>query len=268
MSMVKRVLGALAVFMALAMLLFVPFAGATTTYTTTIQVVNPSNQAVASAPVYVYYLNGTQVTSGTTNSTGYVQFSLANGTYLVFVKGSHQYYFSLIKVAGTTKAVINATKMHYVNVTSVPVTTSFTLKPDHTNATITLNTNATVFGDKNATIVFPSSFVSFPYEYKLSSVKNATTTVSTGTIFANLTGANQVVTATYTGSIAFTSPMFLAIIGVIVIIIIAGAWYAGTHAIYNASYRFVRRTGTETKRFVRSVNEEDKDRKHYVHRAD
>ncbi len=62
--------------------------------------------------------------------------------------------------------------------------------------------------------------------------------------------------------------MFLAIIGVIVIIIIAGAWYAGTHAIYNASYRFVRRTGTETKRFVRSVNEEDKDRKHYVHKAD
>jgi len=268
MSMVKRVLGALAVFVALAMLLFVPFAGATTTYTTTIQVVNPSNQAVASAPVYVYYLNGTEVTSGTTNSTGYVQFSLANGTYLVFVKGSHQYYFALVKVAGTTKAVINATKMHYVNVTSVPVTTSFTLKPDNTEVTISLNTNTTVFGDKNATIVFPSSFVSFPYEYKLSSVKNATTTVSTGTIFANMTGANQVVTATYTGSIAFTSPMFLAIIGVIVIIIIAGAWYAGTHAIYNASYRFVRRTGTEAKRFVRSVNEEDKDRKHYVHRAD
>jgi len=266
--MVKRVLGALAVFVALAMLLFVPFAGATTTYTTTIQVVNPSNQAVASAPVYVYYLNGTEVTSGTTNSTGYVQFSLANGTYLVFVKGSHQYYFALVKVAGTTKAVINATKMHYVNVTSVPVTTSFTLKPDNTEVTISLNTNTTVFGDKNATIVFPSSFVSFPYEYKLSSVKNATTTVSTGTIFANMTGANQVVTATYTGSIAFTSPMFLAIIGVIVIIIIAGAWYAGTHAIYNASYRFVRRTGTEAKRFVRSVNEEDKDRKHYVHRAD
>jgi len=268
MSMVKRVLGALAVFMTLAMLLFVPLAGATTTYTTTIQVVNPSNQAVSSASVYVYFLNGTQVTSGTTNSTGYVQFSLANGTYLVFVKDTHEYYFALVKVAGTTKAVINATKMHYVNITSVPVTTSFTLKPDHTNATISLNTNATVFGDKNATIVFPSSFVSFPYEYKLSSVKNATTTVSTGTIFANMTGANQVVTATYTGSIAFTSPMFLAIIGVIVIVIIAGAWYAGTHAIYNASYRFVRRTGTEAKRFVRSVNEEDKDRKHYVHRAD
>ena len=268
MSMVKRVLGALAVFMALAMLLFVPFAGATTTYTTTIQVVNPSNQAVSSASVYVYFLNGTQVTSGTTNSTGYVQFSLANGTYLVFVKGSQEYYFALVKVAGTTKAVINATKMHYVNITSVPVTTSFTLKPDNTNASISLNTNATVFGDKNATIVFPSSFVSFPYEYKLSSVKNATTTVSTGTIFANMTGANQVVTATYTGSIAFTSPMFLAIIGVIVIVIIAGAWYAGTHAIYNASYRFVRRTSTETERFVRSVNEEDKDRKHYVHRAD
>jgi hypothetical protein len=268
MSMVKRVLGALAVFMALAMLLFVPIAGAVTTYTTTILVVNPYNQPVSSAPVYVYFLNGTQVTSGTTNSTGYVQFSLANGTYLVFVKGSHRYYFALIKVAGTTKAVINGTKLHYVNITSVPVTTSFTLKPDRSNVTISLNTNTTVFGDKNATIVFPSSFVSFPYEYKLSSVKNATTTVSTGTIFANMTGANQVVTATYTGSIAFTSPLFLAIIGVIVIVIIAGAWYAGTHAIYNASYRFVRRTGSETKRFVRSVNEEDKDRKHYVHRAD
>lgn len=266
--MIRRVLGALAVFMALAMLLFVPLAGATTTYTTTIQVVNPSNQAVASASVYVYFLNGTKVTSGTTNSTGYVQFALANGTYLVFVKGTHRYYFALVKVAGTTKAVINGTKLHYVNVTSVPVTTSFTLKPDNTNVSISLSTNTTVFGDKNATIVFPSSFVSFPYEYKLSQVKNATTTVSTGTIFANLTGANQVVTATYTQSIAFTSPMFLAIIGVIFIIIIAGAWYAGTHAIYNASYRFVRRTGTETKRFVRSVNEEDKDRKHYVHRAD
>jgi len=264
MSMVKRVLGALAVFVALAMLLFVPLAGATTTYTTTLQVVGPTGQAVASAPVYVYFLNGTQVTTGTTNSTGYVQFALANGTYLVFVKGSHRYYFALVKVAGATKAVINATKMHYVNITSVPVTTSFTLKPDNTNVSISLNTNTTVFGDKNATIVFPSSFISFPYQYKLSSVKNATTTVSTGKIFANMTGANQVVTATYTGSIAFTSPMFLAIVGVILIVIIAGAWYAGTHAIYNASYRFVRRTGTETKRFVRSVNEEDKDRKHYV----
>jgi hypothetical protein len=266
--MVKRVLGALAVFIAMAMLLFVPFAGAVTTYTTTVQVVSPTGTAVASAPVYVYFLNGTQVASGTTNSTGYAQFSLANGTYLVFVEGSHQYYFALIKVAGTTKAVINATKMHYVNITSVPVTTSFTLKPDNSNVTISLNTNTTVYGDKNATIVFPSSFISFPYQYKLSSVKNATTTVTTGTIFANMTGANQVVTATYTGSIAFTSPMFLAIIGVIIIIIIAGAWYAGSHAIYNASFRFVRRTGTETKRFVRSVNEEDKDRKHYVHRAD
>jgi len=261
--MTRRVLGAFAVFLALAMLLFVPFATATTTYTTTLQVVGPTGSAVASAPVYVYALNGTQVASGTTNSTGYVQFSLANGTYLVFVKGSHQYYFSLIKVAGATKAVINGTKLHYVNVTSVPVTTSFTLKPDNTNASITLNTNATIYGDKNATIVFPSSFFSFPYMYKLSSVKNATTTVSKGTIFANLTGANQVITATYTGSVAFTSPYFLAIIGVIVIIIIAGAWYAGTHAIYNVSHQFVRRTGTETKRFVRSV-EEDRDRKHYV----
>ncbi len=36
MSMVKRVLGAFAVFLALAMLLFVPLAGATTTYTTTL----------------------------------------------------------------------------------------------------------------------------------------------------------------------------------------------------------------------------------------
>jgi len=247
------------------MLLFVPLAGATTTYTTTLQVVGPTGSAVASAPVYVYYLNGTEVTSGTTNSTGYVQFSLANGTYLVFVKGSHQYYFSLIKVAGTTKAVINGTKLHYVNITSVPVTTSFTLKPDHSNVSITLNTNATVFGDKNATIVFPSSFVSFPYEYKLSQVKNATTTVSTGTIFANLTGANQVVTATYTGSIAFSNPYFLAIIGVIVLLIIAGAWYAGTHAIYNVSHQFVRRAGTETKRFIRSV---EGDRKHYVRRED
>jgi hypothetical protein len=263
MSMTRRVLGAFAVFLALAMLLFVPFASAVTTYTTTIQVVGPTGSAVASAPVYIYFLNGTQVTTGTTNSTGYVQFALANGTYLVFVKGSHRYYFSLIKVAGSTKAVINGTKLHYVNVTSVPATTSFTLKPDNTNVSISLNTNTTVFGDNNATIVFPSSFISFPYQYKLSSVKNATTTVSTGKIFANLTGANQVVTATYTQSIAFTSPYFLAIIGVIVLVIIAGAWYAGTHAIYNASYRFVRRTGAETKRFVRSV-EEDRDRKHYV----
>jgi len=90
----------------------------------------------------------------------------------------------------------------------------------------------------------------------------------TGTITKILViAANQVVTATYTGSIAFTNPYFLAIIGVIVLVIIAGAWYAGTHAIYNVSHQFVRRTGTETKRFVRSV-EEDKDRKHYVRRED
>jgi len=265
--MSKRALGALAV-LALAMLVLMVWPSyAATTYTTTVEVVGPTGSAVASAPIYVYFLNGTQVTSGTTNSTGYAQFSLANGTYLVFVKGSHQYFFSLVKVAGTTKAVINGTKLHYANITSVPATTSFTLKPDHSNVSISLNTNATVFGDKNATIVFPTSFVSFPYQYKLSSVKNATTTVSTGTIFANLTGANQVVTATYTGSIAFTNPYFLAIIGVIVLVIIAGAWYAGTHAIYNVSHQFVRRAGTETKRFVRSV-EEDQDRKHYVRRED
>jgi hypothetical protein len=178
MSMVKRVLGALTAFLALAMLLFAPFATAATTYTTTIEVVSPTGTAVASAPIYVYFLNGTQVASGTTNSTGYAQFSLANGTYLVFVKGTYRYYFALIKVAGTTKVVINGTKMHYVNITSVPVTTSFTLKPDHTNVTLTLSTNATVMGDKNATIAFPTSFFSFPYEYKLSSVKNATTTVA------------------------------------------------------------------------------------------
>jgi len=268
MSMVKRVLGALVAFLALTMLLFVPFAtAATTVYITTIQVVGPTGQVVASAPVYVYFPNGTQVTSSITNSTGYVLFALANGTYLVFVKGSHAYYFALIKVAGTTKVAINGTKMHYVNITSVPVTTSFTLKPDKTNVTITLNTNTTVFGDKNATIVFPTSFFSFPYEYKLSSVKNATITVSTGTIFANLSG-NQVVTATYTQSVAFTNPIFLAIIGFIVLLIIVGAVYAGSHAIYNASHQFVRRTNAETERFVRSVGEEDKDRKHYVRRED
>jgi len=267
MSMVKRVLGTLTVFVALAMLLFVPLAGATTTYTTTIQVVNSHNQPVASASVYVYYPNGTLITSGTTTTAGYAQFSLANGTYLVFVEGSQVYYFALIKVAGTTKVAINGTKMHYVNITSVPVTASFTLKPDHTNVTLTLSTNATVMGDKNATIVFPTSFFSFPYEYKLSSVKNATTTVSTGTIFANLS-ANQIVTATYTQSVAFTNPIFLAIIGFIVLLIIAGAWYAGTHAIYNASHQFVRRASAEAKRFVRSVGEEDKDRKHYVRRED
>jgi len=268
MSMSKRALGALAV-LALAMLVLMSWpAFAATTYTTTVQVVGPTGSAVASAPIYVYFLNGTQVASGTTNSTGYAQFALANGTYLVFVEGSHQYFFSLIKVAGTTKAVINGTKLHYMNITSVPATTSFTLKPDHTNATISLSTNATVYGDKNATIVFPSSFVSFPYMYKLSSVKNATTTVSTGTIFANITGANEVVTATYTGSLAFTSPLFLGIIAVIILIIIIGAFYAGTHAVFNATHQFVRRANSETKRFVRSVNEEDRDRKHYVHRSE
>jgi len=266
--MAKRALGVLTAFLALAMLLFVPHAGAVTTYTTTIRVVNSHNQAVASASVYVYLPNGTLVTSGTTTTAGYVQFSLANGTYLVFVEGSHAYYFALIKVAGLTTAIINATDMHYVNITSVPVVTSFTLRPDHTNVTISLNTNATVYGDKNATIVFPNSFFSFPYEYKLSSVKNATYTVSTGTIFVNLTGANQVVTATYTQATTFTNPIFLAIIGVIVVLIIAGAWYAGTHAIYNASHQFVRRANAETERFVRSVGEEDKDRKHYVRRED
>jgi len=268
MSMVKRVLGALTAFLALTILLFVPLATAATTYTTTIEVVSPTGTAVASAPVYVYALNGTQVASGTTNSTGYAMLFLPNGTYLVFVKGSHTYYFALIKVAGATNVVINGAKMHYVNITSVPVTTSFTLKPDHTNVTLTLNTNVTVVGDKNATIFFPTSFFSFPYEYKLSSVKNATTTVSTGTIFANLTGANQVVTATYTQSVAFTNPIFLAIIGFIVLLIIVGAVYAGTHAIYNASHQFVRRANAEAKRFIRSVGEEDKDRKHYVRRED
>jgi len=268
MSMSKRALGALAV-LALAMLVLMAWPSyAATTYTTTVQVVGPTGSAVASAPIYVYFLNGTQVTSGTTNSTGYAQLALANGTYLVFVKGSHQDFFSLVKVAGTTKAIINGTKLHYMNITSVPATTSFTLKPDHSNATISLNTNATVYGDKNATIVFPSSFVSFPYEYKLSSVKNATTTLSTGTIFANITGANEVVTATYTGSLAFTSPLFLGIIGVIILIIIVGAFYAGTHAVFNVTHQFVRRANNETKRFVRSVNEEDRDRKHYVHRSE
>ena len=268
MSMAKRVLGALTVFLALTMFLFMPFATAATTYTTIIEVESPTGTAVASAPVYVYALNGTQVASGTTNSTGYVMLFLANGTYLVFVKGSYRYYFALIKVAGETEVVINGAKMYYVNITSVPVATSFTLKPDNTDVALTLNTNVTVYGDKNATIFFPTSFFSFPYEYKLSSVKNATTTVNTGTIFANLTGANQVVTATYTQSVIFTNPIFLGIIGLIVLLIIVGAFYAGSHAIYNASHQFVRRASAEAKRFVRSVGEEDKDRKHYVRRED
>jgi hypothetical protein len=267
MSMSKKLLlGALA-FVVLA-LLMMPLAGlAATTYTTTIQVVGPTGSAVASAPVYVYALNGTQIASGTTNSTGYASFALANGTYLVFVKGK-QYFFELIKVAGTTHAVINATKMHYANITSVPASTSFTLVPDGTKVSLSLSTNATVYGDNNATVTFPSSFVSFPYIYKLSSVKNATTTVNTGSIFANMTGANQVITATYTSSMAFTSPLFLGIIAFVILIIIAGAWYAGSHAIYNTMYSYVRRATASRSKYVRSIeNEEDKDRKHYVHRA-
>ena len=266
MSMSRKLLGALA-FIALALLMMPWVAAAATTYTTTIEVVGPTGAAVTSAPVYVYALNGTQVASGTTNSTGYASFALANGTYLVFVK-SKEYFFELIKVHVTTHAVINATKMHYANITSVPASTSFTLVPDNTKVSISLSTNATVYGDKNATITFPSSFIAFPYIYKLSSVKNATTTLSTGTIFANMTGANQVITATYTSSLAFTSPLFLGIIAVVILIIIVGAWYAGTHAIYNAMYSYVRRAAASRNRFVRTVDsEEDKDRKHYVHRA-
>lgn len=280
MSITKRALLAIPLLVLAALMILVPLGvvRAATTYTTTVEVVGPTNAALSSASVSVYFLNGTKVASGTTNSTGYVQFSLANGTYLFVVSTGKYYIFSLGKVAGTTKITINATKLHYANFTSVPVTTSFTLeKIDNSNVSLSLNTNTTVYGDHNATAAFPASFISFPYEYKLSQVKNATTTVSTGTIFVNFTSANQVVTATYTGTLAYTSPEFLLIVGLILVIIIGGAAYAATHAIFNEAFRYVRSAGVRTKRYVRSVGSEaehfvrradNEDVRHYVHRDD
>ncbi len=258
----RKALSALAVLAIALVALMIPIAGATTTYTTTIQVVGPTNSALSSATVKIFATNGTMITSGTTNSTGYVTLSLANGTYVALVTGPHYYIFELFKVAGTTKVVINATKLHYVNVTSLPATTSFTAKLDGL-VPVTFNTNVTIYGDKNATLTFPSSFVSFPYMYKFANVKNATGTYNTSTIFVNMTSANQVVTATYTQSIAFTSPLFMIIVALLLIAVVAGAYFASAHAIFNATFRFVRRTGeSQGKRYVRAVDSPE--RKHYV----
>lgn len=251
----RKLMGILAVALAALFLMGIPLASlAATTYTTTLQVVSPQNSALSGVTVTIYALNGTKLYSGTTNSTGYISTSLANGTYLAVVSTGKYYMFALFKVAGTTHAVINGTKLHYANITAVPTSASVTLeKIDGSNVTMTLTTNVTVYGDKNMTVVYPSSFVSFPYEYKLSQVKNATATLTTGTIFVNMTGANQVVVATYTQSVAYTSPIFLGIIALVIIIIIVGAYYAASHAIYNAAHTYVRRTSEEKRRFVRTI---------------
>ena len=216
----------LAVFI-IATMLVAPVAAAAADPVVTITVVGPDGKAVSGAKVTLYDTAGNKY-ENTTDINGVTEITVpANGTYLVVVK-SEYYILDTVDVAGDTSKTVNASVLHYANITSTPLSVDVKVLLLAFNYTkLTLTTNVTVYAPSDINVTYPSEITQFPYKYTFDKIKYDGVETNETTVTVDM-ARDYVITGYYTKTFYMALEYWMVIVLVIVIIAaLAIAWSAG-----------------------------------------
>ena len=233
----------------LVVLFSVPVAAASDP-TVTIKVIGADGGDLTNAKVVLYDDAG-HTYEGTTNATGYAVITVPeNGTYLIVVDTKYV-ILDTVTVEGDTSKTVNATAMHYANVSSTPLVVDVdVMLLAFENVSVSRATNFTVYAPSSINLTFPEEIYEFPWKYEFQKVTYDTTEKNATEITLDM-AANYVVTAEYTKTFGFVLEywMLLVLIAVVVIAIAIAVIAASRHTIMMIRERS--RKFVEKKSFVK-----------------
>lgn len=206
-------------------------------YKMPIRVLDKDGDALASATVTVWFVNGTKVGSGTTNSTGWAVINIKGaGDFVIFVEKG---YDALTRVEFDPKedenVIMDLKNYHWVNITAV-YNVSYIGRPTiivkygipNVKLWLTAKTNRSVLVDDGLPILFnyPASVPAFPYRYNLTLLTANEKEIENNKTIISIKDDYEIVG--FYSQEFYLSLETWAIIGMVVIIIIAVALVAVT----------------------------------------
>lgn len=206
-------------------------------YKMPIRVLDKDGDALASATVTVWFVNGTKVGSGTTNSTGWVVIDIGGaGDYVIFVQKGYDALTRVTFDPATNKNVtMNLKDYHWVNITAVCNASSIS-KPEivvkygipNVKLWLIAKTNRSVLVYNGLPILFnyPASVFAFPYRYNLTLLTANGEEIENNMTIISINDDYEIVG--FYSQEFYLSLETWAIIGIVVIIIIAIALVAVT----------------------------------------
>ena len=205
-------------------LLFSPLAyAAPEEVSVTVVVYDETGKAAGGVIVYAYDTAGTKIAEKTTNSSGYVEFSIPNATTTFVVKYTEaKWAFKTVSDNLPSTVTINASAMNYAEVGSeyyieVKVTPS-----SNTKVTIPVHTNFTAYATESLNMSVPKEFGVAPFvmaKFENATIDGAKATEPTFSV--DISTESKTVTIYYTQYYTFTwSIEEFIIIGLAVIVVL------------------------------------------------
>jgi len=247
----RRYLIASTVLAVFIIMLVAPVAAASVDPVVTITVVGPDGKTVSGAKVTLYDTAGNKY-ENTTDINGVTEITVpANGTYLIVVK-SEYYILDTVDVAGDTSKTVNASALHYANITSTPLSVDAKVLLLAFNYTkLTLTTNVTVYAPSDINVTYPSEITKFPYKYTFDKIKYDGVETNETTITVDM-ARDYVITGYYTKTFYMALEYWMVILLVIVIIAaLAIAWSAGA----KTAKAMIEEWRNKSRKFVRKKEE-------------
>lgn len=184
-------------------------------YPLTITVKDPEGGNLASATVTLYYINGTKITSGTTNSTGMVNLEMPVSTANIIIaieKGfisltpysynSSQSTQTTVDLSTYNQVTIDATYEKSPLLGSPKALVSIELVGTEYVSKISANGTLYVGNNVQIKVAYPESIIAFPYKYNLTEIKvngvkvnnNSTVTINSDTSIVGIYSAHYYLT--------------------------------------------------------------------------
>jgi len=211
----------------------------------TITVYGPDNEPLANARVILYDMDGHSY-ENTTDENGVTMIEVSeNETYLIVVK-SNFYILDTVAVSGNTSVTVNASAIHYAEVSSYPISVEADLVLQAFDyVSIPANTNITVYAPSDINITYPGEIYQFPYKYTLDKIVYDSEETNETSVVIDM-AADYTVTAHYVKSFYVTLEYWVAgILVVIIIVALAIAFFAAPKTaragIEEKARRFVKR---------------------------
>jgi len=196
--------------------------------TLNVTVIGADGQPLANAKVTVYNKLGNVVEEETTDENGTVTLTVSEtGLYLIVVKDDYYILYD-INVTGDMNVTIDASTMHFANLTSEPKSVDVkVVLLAFDDVTLTMTTNVTIYAPSDINVTYPSEITEFPYKYVLDKIEYDGKETNDTTVTLDML-EDYVVTAHYEKTFYITMEYWMVIILVIVLVAaLAIAWSAG-----------------------------------------
>jgi len=206
----------------------VPAVAGATAYTANLTIVGADGNPLKGAEVILYDEQGRQY-KGTTDKNGVASIEVPdNGTYLVEVKAGNYIIVDCVHVEGDTSKSIDASKMHYVNITSTPVSVDVSIQCGVLETMLNVTTNITVYASSTLKITYPEEVTKLPYTYVLQKIVYDGEEIEDKKTVTVQMDKNHGVTGVYEKTFSVSLNMWLAILlAIIIVVAVIVAFIAG-----------------------------------------